>query len=63
MSKDPKPLWMDTLYLTDEKIDEILKSPEWPWYLGILYSLYIHCECGKDKHGFANHSIWCPKHE
>lgn len=19
------------------------------------------CECGKDKHGFANHSNWCPK--
>lgn len=21
------------------------------------------CECGKDKHGFANHSRWCPKAE
>jgi len=21
------------------------------------------CQCGKDKHGFANHSNWCPKHE
>lgn len=21
------------------------------------------CECGKDKHGFANHSDWCPKYE
>lgn len=20
------------------------------------------CECGKDKHGFASHSVWCPKH-
>lgn len=19
------------------------------------------CECGADKHGFANHSRWCPK--
>lgn len=21
------------------------------------------CECGADKHGFANHSDWCPKYE
>lgn len=21
----------------------------------------VDCECGKDKHGFANHSRWCPK--
>lgn len=21
------------------------------------------CECGKEKHGFASHSTWCPKHE
>lgn len=21
------------------------------------------CECGKDKHGFASHSDWCPKHD
>lgn len=21
------------------------------------------CECGKEKHGFAAHSRWCPKHE
>lgn len=21
----------------------------------------VKCECGKDKHGFANHSRWCPK--
>ena len=21
------------------------------------------CECGMEKHGFANHSTWCPKHE
>lgn len=21
------------------------------------------CECGKEKHGFANHSTWCPKHD
>ena len=20
------------------------------------------CECGKDKHGFANHSTWCQKY-
>jgi hypothetical protein len=20
------------------------------------------CECGMEKHGFANHSTWCPKH-
>lgn len=20
------------------------------------------CECGADKHGFASHSTWCPKH-
>lgn len=20
------------------------------------------CECGKDKHGFAEHTSWCPKH-
>ena len=23
--------------------------------------LVIKCECGKDKHGFAMHSNWCPK--
>ena len=22
----------------------------------------IDCECGKEKHGFASHSRWCPKH-
>ncbi len=22
-----------------------------------------NCECGKEKHGFASHSNWCPKHE
>lgn len=21
------------------------------------------CECGMEKHGFANHSRWCPKHD
>ena len=21
------------------------------------------CECGKDKHGFAFHSSWCPKYK
>jgi hypothetical protein len=21
------------------------------------------CECGKDKHGFARHSTWCPKYD
>jgi len=21
----------------------------------------IACECGKEKHGFASHSYWCPK--
>ena len=21
------------------------------------------CECGKDKHGFAKHSVWCQKSE
>jgi len=21
------------------------------------------CECGMEKHNFANHSTWCPKHE
>ena len=21
------------------------------------------CQCGMEKHGFANHSTWCPKHE
>ena len=23
----------------------------------------IECECGKEKHGFASHSGWCPKKE
>ena len=23
----------------------------------------LNCECGKDRHGFASHSTWCPKHE
>lgn len=23
--------------------------------------IFKSCECGKDKHGFANHSSWCPK--
>jgi len=23
---------------------------------------YPECECGKDKHGFAKHSDWCPKY-
>jgi hypothetical protein len=22
----------------------------------------VVCECGKDKHGFASHSTWCPRH-
>lgn len=21
----------------------------------------VECECGKEKHGFASHSTWCPK--
>ena len=21
----------------------------------------VVCECGTEKHGFANHSTWCPK--
>lgn len=23
----------------------------------------LECECGKDIHGFASHSFWCPKKE
>ncbi len=26
-------------------------------------TLKLKCECGMEKHGFANHSRWCPKHE
>jgi hypothetical protein len=25
--------------------------------------LEFTCECGKDKHGFAKHASWCPKHD
>jgi len=37
-----------------EKIKEIYR---------IQNQIMIQCECGKDKHGFAIHSHWCPKKE
>lgn len=74
MSKDLKsPVYADiddldgptgTMGLTDAEIDAIMNYQ-------ILCDVYprkqidviAQCECGKDKHGFANHSTWCPKHE
>lgn len=69
MSKDLKSLGyadiddldgpFGTMGLTNEQIDSFLESLEYPQYL----DMSTQCECGKDKHGFANHSTWCPKHE
>jgi hypothetical protein len=44
-----------------ELTDEELRAPTWhiselkPW------GKTKECECGMEKHGFANHSYWCPK--
>ena len=29
----------------------------------LLSTMKYECECGADKHGFANHSDWCPKYK
>jgi hypothetical protein len=26
-----------------------------------LTDVKVVCECGKDRHGFASHSVWCAK--
>ena len=35
-------------------VDQLLKTPT---------EIKARCECGKDKHGFANHCDWCPSYK
>jgi len=43
--------------LTDEQYNELVCAKI------ITPIIEKKCECGKDKHGFASHSPWCPKYE
>ena len=56
----------------DKKCDVLCVFAELPtydpnWHATTYYNLddelhsRIECECGKEKHGFANHTFWCKK--
>ena len=57
---DAKPMpsdWWEIYYANFIKqLAEVFPTP-------VIFGTPKVCECGMEKHNFANHSTWCPKHE